>query len=251
MKLAYDIQDAEVGRVRAFMADWSEDELVKTRILRNLAAEKPRINRPDFWIKMLACLLTSQQSSGPKSPITRFLCVDPFPLRIEAVAGTGDVESTCRNAMQTFGGIRYFNNIAKYAAKNLPLMTGDAWNECEVELETLRANQTLEAERRTADYIDDRFWGFGPKQARNLLQLLGLTRFEIPIDSRITKWMQSFGFPLPLHPELLGHRDYYLFVEDAIHVLCKAAEISPCVLDAAIFASFDEKGSWTKELSVW
>ena len=33
--------------------------------------------------------------------------------------------------------------------------------------------------------MSERLAGFGPKQARNLLQGLGLTRYEIPIDSRI------------------------------------------------------------------
>jgi hypothetical protein len=35
-----------------------------------------------------------------------------------------------------------------------------------------------------AGYIQETFEGFGPKQSRNLLQALGLTRYEIPIDIR-------------------------------------------------------------------
>jgi len=31
--------------------------------------------------------------------------------------------------------------------------------------------------------------GIGPKQSRNLRQALGLLRYEIPIDSRIVKWL--------------------------------------------------------------
>jgi hypothetical protein len=38
---------------------------------------------------------------------------------------------------------------------------------------------TWETEEEVADYIDNHFVGFGPKQARNVLQALRLTRYEI------------------------------------------------------------------------
>jgi hypothetical protein len=94
--------------------------------------------------------------------------------------------------------------------------------------------------------MEDKFKGFGPKQSRNLLQGLGLSRFEIPIDSRITKWLNAIGFPLKLTANALQDRNYYNFVSDGFQKLCEACEIMPCVLDAAIFSSFDE-GKWTEE----
>ena len=97
---------------------------------------------------------------------------------------------------------------------------------------------------------DHDFHGFGPKQARNLLQSLGLTRHEIPIDSRIAKWLNDFGFPVRLSASALGDRHYYAFVMDGVQALCRASEVAPCVLDAAIFASFDG-GGWTEENIVW
>lgn len=42
-----------------------------------------------------------------------------------------------------------------------------------------------------ANFIQDRFKGFVPKQSRNLFQTTGLSRYETPIDSRITKWLNS------------------------------------------------------------
>ena len=94
------------------------------------------------------------------------------------------------------------------------------------------------------------FKGFGPKQSRNLLQGLGISRFEIPIDSRITKWLNSIGFPVKLTANALQDRNYYNFVSDGFQKLCEACDIMPCVLDAAIFSSFDE-GKWTEENVVW
>ena len=101
-----------------------------------------------------------------------------------------------------------------------------------------------------AQYLDDKLWGVGPKQARNLLQGLGLTRFEIPIDSRITKWLNRFGFPVRLTAKPLQDANYYNFVSDGFQRLAEACGIMPCVLDAAIFASFDGNG-WTEENVIW
>jgi hypothetical protein len=75
---------------------------------------------------------------------------------------------------------------------------------------------------------------------------LGLTRHEIPIDSRITKWLNDFGFPVHLSANALADTNYYCFVMDGFQALCRTCEVAPCVLDAAIFSSFDD-GGWTEE----
>jgi thermostable 8-oxoguanine DNA glycosylase len=103
----------------------------------------------------------------------------------------------------------------------------------------LNESQTHESEVEAADFIDDNLKGFGPKQARNLLQLLGLTKYEIPIDSRITEWLNDFGFPVRLSAVSLADRNYYVFVSEGFRKLCAASDLYPCMLDAAIFSSFD------------
>lgn len=105
---------------------------------------------------------------------------------------------------------------------------------------------TRETEADVADHIRERFKGFGPKQSRNLLQALGLTRFEIPIDSRVTEWLNSFGFPVHLNANALADIDYYRFVSDGIGKLCASAGVLPCVFDASVFALKDGDG-WTAE----
>ena len=69
--------------------------------------------------------------------------------------------------------------------------------------------------------------------------------YEIPIDSRITKWLNDFGFPIKLSATALADHNYYNFVSDGFQVICKACDIKPCVMDAVIFSSFDKK--WTKD----
>ncbi len=84
--------------------------------------------------------------------------------------------------------------------------------------------------------------GFGPKQSRNLLQGLGLSRYEIPLDSRIAKWLNKYGFPMMLSAAALGDRNYYGLISDGFQQLAQCCEIMPCVLDAAIFSSIDGDG---------
>ena len=69
-------------------------------------------------------------------------------------------------------------------------------------------------------------------------------------NSRITRWLNAFGFPVKLTATALADRNYHNFVSDGFQQLCEACEIMPCVLDAAIFSSFDE-GKWTEENVVW
>jgi hypothetical protein len=94
-------------------------------------------------------------------------------------------------------------------------------------------------ETEAADFIDSHLKGFGPKQSRNLLQNLGLTRYGVPIDSRTTKWLNDFGFPVTLSATAMADLDYYRFVSEGFRELCDACGIYPCLLDAAIFSSFD------------
>jgi thermostable 8-oxoguanine DNA glycosylase len=243
------IADSDISRLHNFLQNWSSDPLVIERKRRNLAEQKREVTRKHFWNVMLACLLTSRQRSGPNDPVSKLLMLDPFPLAIDRCENC-DLATYAKDVLQKFGGIRFTTKIPEQLIQNLPLVTGDGWQKCNEQMERLRKDQTVTTERAVADFIDDTFWGFGPKQSRNLLQIFGLTRYEIPIDSRVVKWMTDFGFSMPLSSDLLQNRSYYLFVEDAVHELCRAADVFPCVLDAAVFASFDE-GGWTNENAVW
>jgi hypothetical protein len=43
---------------------------------------------------------------------------------------------------------------------------------------------------------------------------------------------------------------YYNFVLDAVRHLCSKADVFPCVLDAAVFASFDQE-AWDEHNLPW
>ena len=67
-----------------------------------------------------------------------------------------------------------------------------------------------------------------------------MTRYEIPIDSRIIKWLKNnTGLPVTIAAQSLADPGCYDLVMTAIHALCAGAAVLPCVFDAAVFASFD------------
>jgi len=93
-------------------------------------------------------------------------------------------------------------------------------------------------------------FGSCPKQSRNFWQSLGLTRYEFVLDSRVLKWLRTIGFPLPLSSMALGEEDYYCFVSDILRDWCIQTGVLPCILDAAIFSSYDTD-EWPEDASVW
>lgn len=103
----------------------------------------------------------------------------------------------------------------------------------------------FEIELDVATYLSDRFADeglhrVGSKQARNILQILGLTRYEIPLDSRITKWVNdNFDLPYHISGEGLRTSEYYHFTMDIVQDSCSTAGVLPCIFDAAVFSSYD------------
>ena len=90
----------------------------------------------------------------------------------------------------------------------------------------------------------------GPNTPQELFTVSWSHKYEIPVDSRITNWLKDFGFPVALSAAGLQDRAYYHFVSDGIQRLCDEAGIYPCVLDAAIFSSYDS-GGWNVENIVY
>lgn len=154
-----------------------------------------------------------------------------------------------KSTLQQNNLFRYVNRISSFFASNYRKLVAENWALIN-ELQEIRSTDCKIKERIIADNLAYKFNGFGPKQSRNFLQTLGLTKYEIPIDSRITNWLNDIGFPVTLTASPLGDRGYYHFVLDGIQELCERAEIYPCLLDAAIFSSFDN-GEWNEESTLF
>lgn len=82
--------------------------------------------------------------------------------------------------------------------------------------------------------------GFGPKQARNLWQCLGVTQYEIHPHSRICDWINAFPSSLRVNPKrLYSSVPYYEATMSHIQGVCEAAGTLPCEFDAAVFSGAD------------
>lgn len=241
MKIIWQIEDEDIQKMKFFFNSRKEMPFVLKRIEKNVKQIRPQFSKDIFWKTMVSCLLTTQQRSGPNSPITNFTHIKPFPLNYDLCKKADSLNVFAELILTSFGGIRRAKAIGGELQTNLAWLEKGGWNVVDQMIEHLVKNQSIQTERNAAQIIMDNLKGFGPKQSRNLLQMLGFTKFEIPIDSRITKWLTQFGFPIKLSAGALGDVNYYNFVQDGFQKLCKACDIYPCVMDAAIFSSFDSE----------
>jgi hypothetical protein len=244
MEFRWIIGDEDSQLVRRFIEKHKEKKFVRARLRRNVEGPVPPFSKDIFWRSLVMCLLTTQQRSGPESAVTRFLTLDPFPLSLAECRANPDTGHFER--ILTRAGLWRSATIRRALQDDLKVLDGGGWPYVEEFAKRLGEQRAREPrpsdkslEREAAAAVDDGFEGIGPKQSRNLWQSLGLTRYEIPLDSRITKWLAKSKFPLSVSSILLSDGAYYNFVLDGVQLLCEAAEALPCVLDGAVFASYD------------
>ena len=243
MKIEWIIEDKDVTRIIEVLDD-NKNEFTRARKKHNVDKENVVIDKDSVLWSMLICLLTSQQRSGPETVIGKFFQLENFLVTYNSMKNETNKETFIRNILVKNNLTRYINRISSFFDYNVRYFDENAWIILE-ELQWLNEHEGKQNERHLADKLDDDLQGFGPKQSRNFLQSLGLTKYEIPIDSRIIRWLQEFGFPIPLSSSALGDKKYYHFVLDRIQDLCQHSGVYPCMLDAAIFSSYDE-GKWNE-----
>ena len=240
MKINWHISQRDVDRVKKLVKEQTAvgNHLICYRKKTNLSRNKSRVTPTAFWHRMVSARITTQNKSGPGTRVDELSNATPFPLSLRKVRSEGSVERFIAEAVRK---LRFHDQIAKDLAMNLDRLENrkseSRWKKTLNECNRLTKLVSVAKEREVATYIHETFQGFGPKQSRNLLQMLGLTRYEIPIDSRVTAWLNEFDFPVKLNATVLGDRGYYEFVSDGVQELCRKADVHPCIFDAAVFAS--------------
>ncbi len=83
MDIKWVVSDYDIERIRRFI-DENDNLFVENRISRDINRENIHIDRNSILRGMIICLITSQQRSGPNTPVSVFLRLDPFrlPLKI-------------------------------------------------------------------------------------------------------------------------------------------------------------------------
>lgn len=251
MELTWSISQSDVDRVRTLIASAQSDALVRARVASSLDTSKRPLSRSGFWHALVGSLLTTQQRSGPESAVSRFQLARPFPLNYEACCRAHEPAMFVTRTLSQFKGIRRTSRIGAELAENLDRLQRGLWADVLGRVNSLLPSASQEEEFSVAEFLDDQLKGLGPKQSRNLIMGVGFTRYELPIDSRIAKWLNGSGFPVHLSATALADRHYYAFVSRGIQKLCDAAGVLPSVFDGAVFASFDPGGWRPEDTQFW
>lgn len=170
MKLLWQVEDSDVTKVKEFYDEHKDNDFVAWRRKVNVERNLPEFSHELFWNGMVSCLLTTQQRSGPTSAVSRFISSQPFPLSYELSKQQEQLEIFARSVLADFGGIRRSSRLATEIQQNFLWLESGGWDSVDRVVERLNQNQTQQAEVEAANFIDDSLRGFGPKQARNLLQ---------------------------------------------------------------------------------
>lgn len=91
MMLKWLIDKEDALRIFSFIKENGDKYFVRKRIERNLEEKPQDFSKDIFWCALVNCLLTTQQKSGPKSAITRFLNTKPFPLDLSICEKQSDL----------------------------------------------------------------------------------------------------------------------------------------------------------------
>ncbi|MGA3162064.1 MAG: hypothetical protein ABSC77_12680 [Terracidiphilus sp.] len=237
------IQKATVG----------EDQFLN-RIKCNVEGKIDLPTPEQFWFELVAALLSSQQRSEENTPLDRFYKLKPFPLSLQTYTELTDIQ--VEDILKTF---RFHGRITSQLRKNHNFLFGKGmgWQEIESGLNKLLVQRNSapsvshkEIERNVAQLLANRLKGVGPKQSRNLLQALGLTRYEIPLDSRVVGWLrENLGWLICV--EGLSDNAYYEELLDRVQSSCESAGVLPTVFDAAAFLKgYTVKGSKNSTTSI-
>ena len=238
IKQVVEEQEERTPSFKPWLKDWK----------KNLDGNKPRITKQAFWREMVHARLTSQNKV---ELVQEFMEIRPFPLAHERLLSERDVKDFIAKQVRQ-AKLRFPDKTGRELACNFALLAGGAvWNQARDECKRLTRlpattdeKERQRTEREVARSIEDTFKGFGPKQSRNLLQMLRLTRYETPIDSRVVKWLNSH-FPRhaqKIDPQKLSRKRYEPILDD-IQQLCQRAKIYPRIFDMAVFSEMGRSGS--------
>lgn len=104
----------------------------------------------------------------------------------------------------------------------------------------------MEKERSVARYVRENFYQIGLKQSRNIIQMMGLSQYVTPLDSRIVSILKEYKGIEHIPDEkvalkaALQNESWYLGIEDQLNELCVKLGVKPCILDACAFVSKEQ-----------
>jgi hypothetical protein len=250
-----------IDAVRKIVEAKRQDPFCKRRYAKNVVSSPQSFRRDAFWKWMIVCICTSVQKSGPNSRVSQFVREEPFPLRLAVCAGSANLRVFAEGILRS-RGLRFGPKLAVQIDANMRWLDHGGWETVEEQFDNLASfsecagspQQRIAAERQAARMVMGRnggLAGIGPKQARNLWQCLGMTQYEVPLDSRVSSWLNALPGRLEIKTsKLYTSVPYYEAKMTEIQNLCSAAGVLPCEFDAAVFSNADDE-PWPEDDTVF
>ena len=239
MEFKWVIKHVHEKSYRDFVDRYSDHDIVIQRIARNIKHIDVSISKARFWRTFVGCLLTTQQRSGEGSRVSTFLSSDDDMFDLRYCSQMKDLPAIVAKTLSR-KGLRRKERIGAEIDHAVNWLNKNGWHVVKEQLDSISSHTNARKERTAARFFQEHFKGLGPKQSRNLIQWLGLSKYEIPLDSRMIKVLRELQFPVPLSAAALSDEGYYCFVEDGIQQLMRQIDIYPCVFDACAFASLEK-----------
>lgn len=235
------ISDSDIKRWRKFLASIPMNDFIQARQDRNIDRKNIVLTESSIWKTFVECQVTTQQRSGPNTPVNLFLNSNSPALNYDQCLEVGNLEQMLKNEL-TNARLRRINVITSNLMTILEELNEGEWDCLLCCMKKLASEkkppETLE--RNVVMYMQ-KFPGLGPKQSRNFLQSLGLSQNEIPIDSRILNKLKEFGCSFVPRSTALSDETVYRFVQKGLQQIANKIDVPPCLLDAYIFSSYDHK----------
>lgn len=195
-----------------------------------------RIDKEVFWEKLVIGILTSNVTNNTDF---RKKLNDSEILKYKIVKKDLKDREGISKRLKEYKIGRYDRN-SNALMKNMEILDKN-WKETEKFLETLRYDTTLKKERDVAKYLE-LYTQIGLKQSRNIIQMLGLSRYVVPLDRRMNTTINEYGgIEMPKQADPYSSKYGYADIENQINTLCAELNIYPCFFDACVFWSKDDE----------
>jgi len=130
MNIKWNISTEDISKVKKVVLD-NENPFLANRRRKNIDRRGIEITKDTVIATMIACLLTSQQRSGPNSNVGKFLNLIPFPLTYEGLIKSNDLKKYTKNILIKNNLKRYVNRISDFFSNNLKLIEDNNWETTE------------------------------------------------------------------------------------------------------------------------
>ncbi len=258
MKAKWVIDKASLQRWSDFKDANIDHQMVKDRQSRNVERNNIVLSKKKLWRSFVVCQITTLQKSGPNTPVSRFLNSKSSALYYDDLCTQNVSVKELLEDELSKAGLRFPIKIASNLSQILELLKKDEWTILLNHLKKLKLNPIQSQEQLVVEYLQSnysieerqglglekvrkKYPGLGPKQARNFIQMIGLSRYEVPLDSRVLKKLKELGCSFVPGSSALSDESVYRFLQSGIQQIAEALDVHPCILDACIFSSFNKK----------